>query len=73
MICKLQACATIALLRDQNRRLLPGLIVGDRSFVVGEEGRRYSIVVRNQRDLRLEVVLSVDGFDVIDGRPASVP
>ena len=59
-------------LRDQNGRLLPGLIVGDRWFVVGEQGRRYSIVVRNQSDLRLEVVLSVDGLDVIDGRPASV-
>ncbi len=59
-------------LRDQNGRFLPGLIVGDRWFVVGEEGRRYAIVVRNQSDLRLEVVLSVDGLDVMDGRPASV-
>ncbi|HET7228049.1 MAG TPA: hypothetical protein VFJ55_05355, partial [Chthoniobacterales bacterium] len=45
--------------------------VGDRWFVVGEEGRRYSIVVRNRTDLRLEIVLSVDGLDVIDGRTAS--
>ena len=59
-------------MRDQSGRLLPGLIVGDRWFVVGEEGRRYSIAVRNQSDFRLEVVLSVDGLDVIDGRPASV-
>src|SRR5438067_6869641 len=58
-------------LRDQSGRILPGLIVGDRWLVVGEEGRRYSIVVRNRTDLRLEVVLSVDGLDVIDGRPAS--
>ena len=48
------------------------MIVGDRWFVVGEEGRRYSIVVRNRSDLRLEIVLSVDGLDVIDGRPASL-
>src|SRR5205814_5616954 len=27
-------------LRDQSGRILPGLIVGDRWFVVGEEGRR---------------------------------
>jgi hypothetical protein len=52
-------------LRDQSGRMLPGLIVGDRWFVVGEEGRRYSIVVRNRSDFRLEIVLSVDG------RPAS--
>ena len=58
-------------LRDQSGNFLPGLIIGDRWFVVGEEGRRYSIVVRNRSALRLEVVLSVDGLDVIDGRPAS--
>ena len=58
-------------LRDQSGRMLPGLIVGDRWFVVGEEGRRYSIVVRNRSDFRLEIVLSVDGLDAIDGRPAS--
>src|SRR5215217_7365691 len=58
-------------LRDQSGRFLPGLIVGDRWFVVGEEGRRYSIVVRNRSALRLEVVLSVDGLDVIDGQAAS--
>jgi hypothetical protein len=40
--------------------------------IVGEEGRRYSIVVRNRSDLRLEIVLSLDGLDVIDGRPASL-
>ena len=59
-------------LKDQSGRFLPGLIVGDRWFVIGEEGRRYAIVVRNRSDLRLEVVLSVDGLDVLDGRPASV-
>jgi hypothetical protein len=48
--------------------------MGDRWLVVGEEGRHYSIVVRNRCNLRLEVVLSVDGLDgldVLDGRPAS--
>jgi hypothetical protein len=59
-------------LKDQSGRFLPGVIVGDRWFVVGEEGRRYSIVVRNKTDLRLEIVLSVDGLDVLDGRKASV-
>jgi len=59
-------------LKDQSGRFLPGLIVGDRWFVIGEEGRRYSIVVRNKTNLRLEVVLSADGLDVIDGRKASL-
>lgn len=59
-------------LRDESGKFLPGLIVGGRWFVIGEEGRRYSILVRNQSDYRLEVVLSVDGLDVLDGRSASV-
>jgi len=59
-------------LKDQSGRFLPGLIVGDRWFVVGEEGRRYSIVLKNRSNLRLEAVLSVDGLDVLDGRKASV-
>ncbi|MBA3831398.1 MAG: hypothetical protein H0X34_05830 [Chthoniobacterales bacterium] len=59
-------------LKDQSGRFLPGLSVGDRWFVVGEEGRRYSIWARNRSDLRLEIVLSVDGLDVLDGRPASI-
>ena len=59
-------------LRDQSGSFLPGLSIGDRWFVVGEAGRRYSVVVRNRSDLRLEIVLSVDGLDVIDGRMASL-
>ena len=44
---------------------------GGRRFVVGEPGKRYTIELRNRTDARLEVVLSVDGLDVIDGRPAA--
>ncbi|HZJ14113.1 MAG TPA: hypothetical protein VFD27_03640 [Chthoniobacteraceae bacterium] len=46
-------------------------IGGGRRFVVGERGERYEIVVRNDTAARLEVVLSVDGLDVMDGRGAS--
>jgi len=59
-------------LKDQTGRFLPGFIVGDRWFVAGEEGRRYSIVLRNRTDWRFEAVLSVDGLDVLDGRKASL-
>jgi hypothetical protein len=59
-------------LKDQSGRFLPGLIVGDRWFAVGEEGRSYSIVLKNRSDFRLEAVISVDGLDVLDGRPASL-
>lgn len=58
-------------LRDQSGSLLPGLAVDGRWFVVGGRGRRYSIAVRNESDTRMEVVLSVDGLDVLDGRAAS--
>ena len=59
-------------LRDESGRLLPGLNVSDRWFVIGEQGRRYSIVLRNETDYRLEAVISVDGLDVMDGQPASL-
>lgn len=44
---------------------------GGRRFVAGDPGRRYVVELRNRTDARLEVVLSVDGLDAIDGRPAS--
>jgi hypothetical protein len=59
-------------LRDESGRLLPGFNVGSRWFVIGEQGRRYSIVLRNETDYRLEAVMSVDGLDIMDGRPASL-
>lgn len=40
--------------------------------VTGEAGRRYAIVVRNDTAARVEVVASVDGLDVMSGRPASL-
>jgi hypothetical protein len=39
--------------------------------VVGEDGARYRIVIRNATTARFEVVASVDGLDVIDGHPAN--
>ncbi len=43
---------------------------GGRFYVMGSEGDRYSIRVRNRTGRRVEVVASVDGLDVIDGRKA---
>ena len=42
-----------------------------RRFVVGKKGRNYSIVVRNLSDSPLEIVCSVDGLDVQDGKNAA--
>lgn len=40
-------------------------------FVEGSPGKAYSIVVKNRCRSRVEVVLSVDGLDVMDGKTAS--
>lgn len=43
-----------------------------RRYVEGRNGSTYSIVVKNRCKSRILVVLSVDGLDVMDGKPASV-
>ena len=58
-------------LRDESSRMFGGFVSGGRNYVVGESGRRYTIVVRNNTNFRLELVLSVDGLDVLDGKAAS--
>lgn len=58
-------------LRDEGGRFFPGFISGNRDYVVGEAGHRYTIVVKNNTNFRLEVVLSVDGLDVLDGKAAA--
>ena len=45
---------------------------GGKRFVVGRKGARYSVSVKNNSRSRLELVVSVDGLDVVDGKPASV-
>ena len=55
---------------DEVGRTLPGYHAGGRAMVVGNDGARYRIAVRNGTTARFEVVASVDGLDVIDGNPA---
>ena len=50
---------------------LPGFEASGRRFVQGESGERYALYVRNMTTSRVEVVMSVDGLDVIDRGPAS--
>jgi hypothetical protein len=57
---------------DENGLPLPAMSLGGHIYVVGENGRRYSIVLTNLTDRRYEAVLSVDGLDVLDGKSASV-
>jgi hypothetical protein len=58
-------------LRSESGRFLSGFTAGERRFVVGEAGIRYSIVLRNLTPNRFECVVSVDGLDVLDGKAAS--
>jgi len=44
---------------------------GGKRFIEGKDGRTYSLVIKNVCHSRLEAVVSVDGLDVINGRPAS--
>lgn len=55
---------------DDTWRPLPGFTATGRTLVMGEDGARYRIVVRNATPARFEIVASVDGLDVIDGKPA---
>ena len=58
--------------RGQDDRWLPAWKQGGQVFVEGRSGERYSIVLRNRASVRREVVVSVDGLDVLDGAPASL-
>ncbi len=58
-------------LRDDVGNILSAQRGGGRTVAVGEHGQRYTIVVHNNTNERFEVVLSVDGLDVLDGREAS--
>jgi hypothetical protein len=57
-------------LTDESGRTLPGFHANGRALIVGNDGDRYRIVVRNGTTARFEIVASVDGLDVIDGKQA---
>ncbi len=55
---------------DESGNTLAGYMANGRALIVGNDGGRYRIAVRNGTTARFEVVASVDGLDVIDGKPA---
>ncbi len=55
---------------DQWGGRLPTWWHGGRTWVMGEQGQRYRIRVRNRSPQRVEAVISVDGRDAIDGKAA---
>jgi hypothetical protein len=56
---------------DEAGQVLPAFWHHGRTYVLGTLGRRYFVRVRNDSGRRAEVVVSVDGRDVVDGGPAS--
>lgn len=58
-------------LNDDSGRPLPAFFAGGRTYAIGEAGQRYTVVVTNETGVRVEAVASVDGLDVLDGKPAS--
>jgi hypothetical protein len=61
---------TIAI-HDANGNPLEAVHAGNRTLVVGEAGQRYSIVLTNHTNHRFESVVTVDGLDVINGKPGN--
>lgn len=61
---------TIAI-KDASGEPLEAVHVGDRTLVVGQAGQRYSIVLTNHTSHRFESVVTVDGLDVINGKPGT--
>jgi hypothetical protein len=57
---------------DDAERPLPTYAQGGRRFVLGDMGERYRLRIVNPTAGRLEAVVSVDGLDAIDGKPANV-
>ena len=55
---------------DEGARPLPAFEHLGRTFVLGDSGSRYFLHVVNPIGARVEAVVSVDGIDVVDGRPA---
>jgi hypothetical protein len=45
--------------------------VGDRTYVIGQQGERYTIRIENHTPRSFEAVTTVDGLDVMNGRPGS--
>lgn len=48
----------------------PAFFYGGQTYILGQRGQRYTLRVVNRSGRRVEVVASVDGRDVIDGKAA---
>lgn len=59
-------------IRDGSGDPLEAVRFGERTYVIGQAGERYTIVLRNRTGHRFEAVGTVDGLDVVNGQPGSL-
>ncbi len=59
-------------IRDEDGSAMEMWTGGGQSYVVGHDGQRYTIVLDNRSPHPFEVVVTVDGLDVMDGKPGSI-
>ena len=59
-------------IRDGNGESLETVRVGDRTYIVGQAGQRYTITLQNRTQHRFEAVATVDGLDVINGKTGTL-
>jgi hypothetical protein len=59
-------------IRDGSGDMMEAIKLGDRTYVVGTAGQRYTIVLQNRTSHRFEAVATVDGLDVINGKDGSL-
>jgi hypothetical protein len=57
---------------DDGLSTLPTFTQSGRRYVLGESGERYRVRIVNPTGARVEAVVSVDGLDAVDGRPANL-
>ena len=56
----------------ENGETLEAVHMGDRTYVIGRAGERYSIQLTNHTRHRFESVATVDGLDVMNGRTGTL-
>jgi hypothetical protein len=56
----------------ENGETLEAVHMGDRTYVIGRAGERYSIQLTNHTRHRFESVTTVDGLDVMNGRTGNL-
>lgn len=63
-----RALVSMAVVRTDGSSF-PTFAEGSTTWLAGNEGERYDLHVQNHTDARVEVVISVDGRDIISGKP----